>query len=285
MQVKEITLNQFDTHIINGDVPFVMRRTSICDMNELKLGLQTSTAGNTGVENFKFDTQDICMDLRKRLEDIGCVFINNRFWEHNRGHVTRWHYDGDGVQVINICLSGSKKFDFSPPSSAITFPFTHIAMLEPTVIQSVVINKGDILFFPSFWYHRVTCLQDDTITYNICTTREVHPLPREAANICYHRMLRTKMGTHPQFKDIRCNNMLPIVPEISLAVGSGAVVYYILPRPLKGSVIPLLISTVMYCSLFERNGNSTHGVLTANIIPFTVGVLVMSAIYTWYSRS
>ena len=272
MQVREIGNDDFDEHVMRADAPFVMRNVALCNIEELRQGFHASKRVKLAInDSFRTDTFDICLGLRNRLGAIGCQFVNNRFWDHNRGHVTRWHFDGDGVQVLNICLTGSKLFEFASPGTVPFIPFTNLPLASPKTEQRTIIHPGDVLFFPSFWFHKVTCLEDSTITYNICTTRDMNPCPRNAANICYHRMLSTKMGMYSHFNDIKCNNFIYLLPEFAFTFGAGAIMSFLISEPLRRRVPNVILGILVYCVMFERTNDNTHGTITANMIPFTIG--------------
>jgi len=280
MSVKEVKLDEFDSNIVNANAPFVMRNATLCDVDELEQGRHLSISKTLGFnDHLKADTSNMCLGLRERLSALGCSFVNNRFWEHNRGHVTRWHFDGDGVQVINICMSGSKLFEFASPCATLVVPLTNVAMLDPITEQSVVINEGDVLFFPSFWFHKVTCLQDNTITYNICTIRELKPCPRDAAYIHYHRMISTMLGSEPHFRNIYCDNVLALVPEIGMTVGLGAILSLALPKSVRKTSCAVLVGTLVYLLTLERQSKATYGMITANAIPFTLAFFTVASVH------
>lgn len=279
--MKEIRIEEFDASIAQATAPFVMRNVSLCDIREMKKGLAASESAKLGLsDSFKVDTNNICLGLMRRLSALGCSFVNNRFWQHDKGHITTWHFDGDGVQVINICLSGSKLFELASPCAGWVVPFTNVALISPNTEQSVVINKGDVLFFPSFWFHKVTCLQNNTVTYNICTTSKSKPCPRDAANICYHKMLHTKLGLYSHFQSIRCDamDMLALMPELCAMIALGGALSLTCPKPFRNTGCSVLIGMVVLLLVFERKKPETHGTITANAIPLTFGFVAVTAL-------
>lgn len=101
--------------------------------------------------------------LGKYVEYEGGV----RTWKHSAGNITPWHYDGNGINVTNVCYSGSKRFYFSPPGSLHTLPVSNISIgHEKWNNVYIDIFPGDMLFIPAYWFHKVVCLQDNTFTVN-----------------------------------------------------------------------------------------------------------------------
>lgn len=99
------------------------------------------------------------------------IYDEYRIWNHKKNNITQWHYDGNGIDVINICLYGRKKFILAEPNSQITFPFSNITILETHKKEyTYILEPGDLLLIPRFWFHKVISLEDDTITMNFCLT-------------------------------------------------------------------------------------------------------------------
>lgn len=53
----------------------------------------------------------------------------NIMYEITKNNITQWHYDGNGIDVINICFNCKKKL-LSEPNRQIVIPFTNITLLE-----------------------------------------------------------------------------------------------------------------------------------------------------------
>ncbi|MGA8261351.1 MAG: cupin-like domain-containing protein [Arenicellales bacterium] len=87
-----------------------------------------------------------------------------RFWQAPAGHRTPWHYDGNALDVINVQLTGAKRFTLAPPDRELPWirflPVSTLAYGEPDVpVQQVILNAGDLIFIPRFWSHRVEALE------------------------------------------------------------------------------------------------------------------------------
>lgn len=101
-----------------------------------------------------------------------------RVWNHKKNNITQWHYDGNGIDVINICFNGKKKFILAEPNSQITFPFTNITILETqNKTYEYILEPGDLLLIPRFWFHKVISLKNETITMNFCLTNNHDTIP------------------------------------------------------------------------------------------------------------
>ena len=115
-EVEVIDASAFPRYVRSGKRPFVIRGQELCDRDDMLRGAETSQSVKLGIyDKFSVNTSTVCANLTTTLQNSGCGFVNNRYWHHDKGHVTRWHFDGDGVQVINICLRGSKRFLLAPP--------------------------------------------------------------------------------------------------------------------------------------------------------------------------
>jgi hypothetical protein len=130
-----------------------------------------------------------------------------RYWIHPKGNITTPHYDGDGTNVINICIQGKKKFILSPPNSQINYSFTNISALDIAQSKNIyILEENDLLLIPSFWYHEVHCLEKDTITINITFTKKDMEVPdKQKVIYMLHKYLDTTMGINSNIVNISTN--------------------------------------------------------------------------------
>ena len=96
---------------------------------------------------------------------------DKRFWKHNKNNFTRNHYDGNGVEVINICLKGSKRFYLANSSKNFNMiPLTNISINnnpdDSNYDYIIDLYPGDLLYIPSYWWHKVITLEDNSINFN-----------------------------------------------------------------------------------------------------------------------
>ncbi len=127
-------------------------------------GYTVQYAGNA--KNYHLDTQclnEFFVGLQKYVQ----FDKETRAWKHSAGNITPWHYDGNGVNVTNVCYSGSKRFYLSPPGSLHTLPVSNISIGHEKWNNNYVdIYPGDFLYIPAYWFHKVECLKDNTFTIN-----------------------------------------------------------------------------------------------------------------------
>ena len=146
------------------------------EKEEIINDINNSLDVNYFLSGSKYITNDykIINKLKNKLKNKSNKFIveeKKRCWKHNKGNITRWHYDGNGVDVLNICLKGKKKFIFSKPNSHINFPYSNVSLLKLNKEEEILIlEENDLLLIPRFWYHTVETLKDDTYMLSVTVT-------------------------------------------------------------------------------------------------------------------
>ncbi len=146
----------------------------------------------------KLESNQFINDVLKKLaknKDIK-PYKEYRIWNHKKNNITPWHYDGNGIDVVNICFSGKKEFRLAKPNSQVTFPFTNITILETNKEEyKFVLEPGDLLLIPRFWFHKVISLEDDTITLNFCLTNKHDTIPKNLKMLYnIHNLFKTEMS-------------------------------------------------------------------------------------------
>jgi oxalate decarboxylase/phosphoglucose isomerase-like protein (cupin superfamily) len=140
-------------------------------------------------------------DLLQNLESNENYVVENmiRVWNHKKGNLTKYHYDGNGVNVINICLSGKKKFTLTPPNSHFTIPFSNVSIFNCSNDEQIfILEKGDIFLVPPFWYHEVETLEDNTVTINYNFVKKDMIIDQQnLLKYKLHSLFRTHMTTEP----------------------------------------------------------------------------------------
>ena len=125
----------------------------------------------------------------------------SRIWRHKKDNLTKFHYDGNGINVVNICLQGSKKFILTPPSSQTGMPFINLSLCNTSKKEEVkefIVEKYDLFLIPSFWYHEVLTLEDNTTTVNLCITdKRCHIDNNNLMKYKFHSLFRTAMSNEP----------------------------------------------------------------------------------------
>lgn len=159
------------------------------------------------------------------------IYDKYRVWNHNKNNITPWHYDGNGIDVINICFNGKKKFILSEPNSQITFPFTNITIFETNCKKyEYILEPGDLLLIPRFWFHKVISLKNQTITMNFCLTNNFDTLPKN------FKML---YNTHNFFNTVMSKQYICNFPNLHIKLNEF--IYYFI----KENVILF----ILFCSI------------------------------------
>ena len=120
-----------------------------------------------------------------------------RVWKHHANNLTRWHFDGNGTDLLNISLQGKKRFYLAPPNTnAFMFPLTNIVINDFKEKYMVEIEPGDMLFIPAYWFHKVLTLKDNTININYTLfdkKNRKHASSRDIQLFGLHNIFNTNM--------------------------------------------------------------------------------------------
>lgn len=104
-----------------------------------------------------------------------------RIWAHKKNNVSSWHYDANMVNVFNVQMTGKKEWLLVSPETPLTcYPFTSFAVMDNNdqhifknkVYTQVILNKGDMLYIPPLWFHKVTSLDDENLNLNWIFTKK-----------------------------------------------------------------------------------------------------------------
>ena len=158
--------------------------------------------------------------------------------------------------------------------NAVMSPFSTIALWVPRASHAVTLYAGDTLFFPSFWLHKVICLEDDTLTYNICTLpNEMTPCKRDEGMIYYHRTLGTKLGKYAHYSNV--GSILSFGSILHEFTPLAAATLFLL-RGIGNSTAAIIGVCVVFAVTYalERNMDNTHGTLTATFFPITACIVL-----------
>jgi hypothetical protein len=130
---------------------------------------------------------------------------DNRLWNHKKKNFTRNHYDGNGVEVINISLKGKKRFYLASPSKTFTmFPISNISVNsnpdDYNYDYIIDLLPGDFLYIPSYWWHKVLTLED-SINMNFNFYVKDHKLSERQKNIYYlHKLANSYLWKNDEIK-------------------------------------------------------------------------------------
>ncbi len=164
-----------------------------------------------GVYTKNLDSHQFIVDIKNKLNKDSNLIYNpkSRYWIHPKGNYTNPHYDGDGTNVLNICLQGKKKFILSPPNSHMNFSFTNLSILDTSEQKyEYILEPNDLLLIPSFWYHEVYCLEESTITINIIfvDSNIKTPYPQKVKYF-FHKLLDTSMNKKSKAIDLSTRHL------------------------------------------------------------------------------
>lgn len=153
------------------------------------------------IENNKYN---ICCSnsiIEKLLDDQEYLFNDkNRIWKHKKNNFTDNHYDGNGVEVINISLEGKKRFYLASPSKTFTMMPLASWSINSNPDDSnydyiIDLYPGDLLYIPSYWWHKVLTLEDSiNINYNFYV--KDHKLSERQKNIFSLHKIANSMIWH-----------------------------------------------------------------------------------------
>jgi len=196
------------------------------------------------IDNIK---KKIDQDKYKINEKIRC-------WNHNNGNLTINHYDGNGIDVINICIKGKKKFIFSKPDSHINIPYTNISLLKLDKEEEILIlEENDLLLVPRFWYHTVKTLEDNTYMLSI-TVSDLEVELNDNKKLLYilHKFYNTNMCNENIINNKSINN-------INL--------FNFLIEYVKESIVIILL--VIFLNNYLNDNNKLYNIII-NIILFLI---------------
>ncbi len=199
-------------------------------INEIKLYCTSYGCYNKG-------DQKICCSIpfiKSLMDDKDYLFKDmNRFWSHDKDNFTRNHYDGNGIEILNISLKGQKIFYLADPSKKIKmFPISNVSITsdpdDSFYDYKIVLEPGDLLYIPSYWWHKVITTQDKTVNINFNFYKYDYKIDETKKNIfnC-HRLTNTKLYQQdPIFKIIDLTNHSTI--ETLQYVFKECYIYFIL---------------------------------------------------------
>lgn len=104
-----------------------------------------------------------------------------RIWAHPKGNVSSWHYDANMVNVFNVQMTGKKEWLLVSPETPLTcYPFTSFAVMDNNddkifkkkKYTQLILNKGDMLYIPPLWFHKVSSLDEENLNLNWIFTKK-----------------------------------------------------------------------------------------------------------------
>jgi hypothetical protein len=143
------------------------------------------------------------------VEDDQSMEVCNtlRLWKHDKGAFTPWHYDGNGADLFNVSLKGSKIFYLAPPDKFPVYPLSNVALTYPfKETSNVHLLPGDMLYIPAYWFHKVITIEDATMNMNyVFFNKNFDPSLARGRNgqiYTLHKALKTHMCTEDPICEI-----------------------------------------------------------------------------------
>lgn len=233
-----------------------------------------------GVFLKKIDDFDFIKNIKNELNSNNNLIFDEkiRYWIHPKNNYTPNHYDGNGTNVINICFSGKKKFILTPPNSQINFSLSNISLINTSSDEEkfqYVLEENDLLLIPSFWYHEVHCLEDDTITINICFIDNNVVIPdKQKVKYFMHDKLCTVMNNSIVNISESQEKCLNLIFEYCLEIVSLIIIFIIFE--MIGSFFNIYLTEIilLFLILFSGSNSKKYGGII-DIITFNFFIIYL----------
>jgi len=210
---EELDLDSFLLTHFDAETPFIISGIYACDSNQLtsdsiKELFGSESKKDMGWYNSAFIDNDVIKipEIVKKImsrADMSFRELPMRIFMQPAGHVTLPHYDGNSLHVMNLQVTGKKKWMLTSPYTPLpTMPFMFAGMVprnfyyDPDKYDFMEFETlpGDLLFVPRYWYHEVYSLDKINLNFTwVCTPffpNEGSPLgKREVEIIKLRKML------------------------------------------------------------------------------------------------
>lgn len=239
--------------------------------------------------NYKVLAQNNYLDAYQSDPDL--IHSNIiRVWKHNSNNITRWHYDGNGADMLNVSLKGKKRFYLAPPNSLPVYPLSNIALYDFKETHRVDIKAGDMLFLPAYWFHKVVTLTDDSININYIMYNKKnnkYASSRDKELFGLHNLFNTSMDQQI-LKLYKTENIFSCLArglyEMFLFISIFLILYFIGKKTKQRWVIYslLLLGLIIGLYLYYNKELSidTNGI-TKIIGFYTLFIIALFFIYDW----
>ena len=162
-----------------------------------------------------FDPPEYCD--RDKIKTIG-------FWLSAQGVVASLHYDYDGSHNLNIQVKGKKRVLLFPPHQGLypfsgfnqshgAYNFSQVNIIHPDETRfpafraaqcfEAVMEEGDMLFIPSFWYHAVFHEGQVNINVNFWWQPDKFQLNKTSFRATFLGLVQSALTGGNQFAGIR----------------------------------------------------------------------------------
>lgn len=170
----EITWDDFKNNYIYRNKPCIIKKfinNANCPIEKFQEFVNNKNNTSFLIGNITAlhgESVNLCNNsLVKGIENEMIVADKYRIWKHQKNNKTKWHYDGHGGDLYNICIQGSKHFYLAPPGSFPVYSLSNIALdIEFNEKYLIKLNPSEMLYIPAYWFHKVITLEDNTINMN-----------------------------------------------------------------------------------------------------------------------
>jgi hypothetical protein len=207
INLDDITYEQFVNNYLYLNKPCLIKNftNNYCDINTINKYTKNEDIqkkykiGN--IDAYSNTYEEICNNfIIENIKNDKNILLNKksiRIWKHNKNNLTKWHYDGNGVDIFNISIQGLKEFYLSKPGSIDVYPLSNIGYyhIDSKEEYKIILNPGEMLYIPAFWFHKVITLKDDTININYFFVNK-YPITnnRNHDNLLLHKAFNTNMN-------------------------------------------------------------------------------------------
>lgn len=293
INVSDLTEGAFFGKYFAPEIPVVIRQVDIgtkgCwDGESLIEALDRSAASVEKVPRTWFDNDRYFLDehcsepaivTQMLAPGLSCVRQTcRRFWVHKKGHITRWHYDGNSLFVFNLQVLGRKLWTIiSPETPLCCYPFDRVAVpfaferpSDQTEYCQFITDEGDMLFLPPYWLHRVEALVDNKININWVGTKRSYGVASKTSlrekRMIKLRSLNRRFGVDRIWADDSGSD------EITEYAGEGLnfVNYFTedvsISTALKWCMAEWALAIRMKLASYSANGNCLDGGESGNLL-------------------
>ncbi|MCC6835397.1 cupin-like domain-containing protein [Nitrosomonas sp.] len=179
-----VNQDDFIPTILNEEKPFIISSIEACDSKrltpeEVKKLFCSKSKQDLGwynsdlIENNNIQIPGIVKQIMKRT-DMSFRKLPMRVFMQPCGHITLPHYDGNSLHVVNLQVTGRKKWILTSPHTPLpTLPFMFAGMVsrnfyynpEKYDFMEFETLPGDLLFVPRYWYHEVHSLDKVNLNF------------------------------------------------------------------------------------------------------------------------
>lgn len=224
-------------------------------------------------------------DITNGLENDPRIYVDkkHRIWKHNKNNLTNWHWDGNGADLLNISISGSKEFYLAPPDSFPTLPISCVSLpgIDYKETIKVILEPGDMLYLPAYWFHKVITLEDNTVNINYA----FYPKKRIESN-----RATDLHNIHKMFNTLICKDEIMCTlerPDTRIRASIRAMVEiipFVIIFYLLCSIIPMYIIIFILIILSIIYNEAYLGFINVMLVYIGIWVILIETIKYFYKK-